>query len=551
MAAVHRVDWRALGLDFVDDPARGAAGLEQQLQYYEEALAWAEAAEDGRPHPGARAALAWLDRDTSPTRPRGGDDRVGRRAARQPDVRRRRDRRRPRLGDGGVGRPADRPRLVDLLRRRRSPPGRAARASPGSRARRRRWRAGRTLTGRAAGDLHWFLVFAGAAVHRGDVAPEHVVARDGLLARAVRLRQPDQQRPRPAARRRREVRYGVIADPLHRLGRRLPLVQRALERVQQHVADLARVDELVEAEALRRAVRRLELHLREQLGLVDVGARATGSSPPRPSRPSSRRATRTRPTGCRSRSCPSPSSRSRRPCAASPRTSVPSRSSAPRTCARRLRRMPRRSDAVPGSTPGLSARKTSGRWNESATVMKCDALSAPSTSIEPANTWGWLATTATGWPPRCASAHTTDLPEVGLHLEPRRLVDDDVDDVAHVVDPPAVAGHDVEDLRDEARRGVVVHVVGRVRPRRRREVAQVETHELERGFVVGRDVVDQSARHRDRRPAELLLGDRLPQRLEHHRRPGGEDGARARSSPRSRTSAPPVRRDRPTSRAPR
>ena len=46
-----------------------------------------------------------------------------------------------------------------------------------------------------------------------------------------------------------------------RLGRRLALVQRALERVQQHVADLARVDELVEAERLRRAVRRLELHL--------------------------------------------------------------------------------------------------------------------------------------------------------------------------------------------------------------------------------------------------------------------------------------------------
>ena len=37
----------------------------------------------------------------------------------------------------------------------------------------------------------------------------------------------------------------------------------------------------------------------------------------------------------------------------------------------------------PACTPGLSARKTSGRWNESATVMKCAALSAPSASIEP------------------------------------------------------------------------------------------------------------------------------------------------------------------------
>ena len=41
-----------------------------------------------------------------------------------------------------------------------SPPGRAGRASPASRARRRRWSAGRQLTGREAGDLHWFLVFA-------------------------------------------------------------------------------------------------------------------------------------------------------------------------------------------------------------------------------------------------------------------------------------------------------------------------------------------------------------------------------------------------------
>ncbi len=78
-----------------------------------------------------------------------------------------------------------------------------------------------------------------------------------------------------------------------------------------------------------------------------------------------------------------------------------------------LRRMPRRSDAVPGITPGLSARKTSGRWNESATVMKWAALSAPSTSIEPAFICGWFATTATGWPPRCASAHTTVRPNSG------------------------------------------------------------------------------------------------------------------------------------------
>ena len=187
------------------------------------------------------------------------------------------------------------------------------------------------------------------------------------------------------------------------------------------------------------------------------------------------------------------------------------------------RRMPRFSDAVPGSTPGLSARKTNGRWNESATVMKCDALSAPSTSIEPAHTFGWLAMIATGWPPRCAERGDHRLAEVGLHLEPRRLVDDDVDHVADVVDALAVARHDVEDLVDQPRRGVVVGVVGWVRPRRRREVAEVEAHQLERGGVVGREVLDQPAGDGDTGPAELLLGDLLPQRLGDDRRTGGED----------------------------
>jgi len=57
MAKVHRVDWRALALDFLDDRARGATGPAQQLAYYDEYLAWAE---DGRRHDGARRALDWL-----------------------------------------------------------------------------------------------------------------------------------------------------------------------------------------------------------------------------------------------------------------------------------------------------------------------------------------------------------------------------------------------------------------------------------------------------------------------------------------------------------
>ena len=141
-------------------PTAAPRGVEQQLRYYEEALAWAEAAEDGRPHPGARAAVAWLT-DHQPDSPPEdativwGDARLGNQMSP-----RRRDRRRARLGDGGAGRPTDRPRLVDLLRRRAlhrdgrvAPPGLPERAATVE-----RWE---QLTGREAGDLHWFLMFAG------------------------------------------------------------------------------------------------------------------------------------------------------------------------------------------------------------------------------------------------------------------------------------------------------------------------------------------------------------------------------------------------------
>src|SRR5262249_19583792 len=57
LAKVHNLDWRALGLEFLDDATRGEPALEQQLTYYAESLEWAEL---GEPHPGARAALEWL-----------------------------------------------------------------------------------------------------------------------------------------------------------------------------------------------------------------------------------------------------------------------------------------------------------------------------------------------------------------------------------------------------------------------------------------------------------------------------------------------------------
>ena len=40
MAAVHRIDWRALGLGWLDRPARGRPGMEQQLSYYRDFLDW-------------------------------------------------------------------------------------------------------------------------------------------------------------------------------------------------------------------------------------------------------------------------------------------------------------------------------------------------------------------------------------------------------------------------------------------------------------------------------------------------------------------------------
>jgi aminoglycoside phosphotransferase (APT) family kinase protein len=57
MARVHQCDWRALGLDFLDDAKRGRRGLDQQLNYYAEYLEWAAG---GRPQPVAEAAFSWL-----------------------------------------------------------------------------------------------------------------------------------------------------------------------------------------------------------------------------------------------------------------------------------------------------------------------------------------------------------------------------------------------------------------------------------------------------------------------------------------------------------
>ena len=46
-------------------------------------------------------------------------------------------------------------------------------------------------------------------------------------------------------------------------------------------------------------------------------------------------------------------------------------------------------------------------------------------------------------------------PKSGCISNHEPVVDHDVDHALHVVDPPAVAGHDVEDLGHEPRAGVV------------------------------------------------------------------------------------------------
>lgn len=58
LGAVARVDWRERGLDLLAPPD-GISPLQAQLDYYRDALAWAEAL--GRPYPHLREGLGWLE----------------------------------------------------------------------------------------------------------------------------------------------------------------------------------------------------------------------------------------------------------------------------------------------------------------------------------------------------------------------------------------------------------------------------------------------------------------------------------------------------------
>jgi aminoglycoside phosphotransferase (APT) family kinase protein len=77
MAAIHNLDWRALGFGFVDKPELGRTGLEQQLAYYERYLRWTAR---GKPQPIAEAAWEWLQKNKPSDEPDSlvwGDARIG------------------------------------------------------------------------------------------------------------------------------------------------------------------------------------------------------------------------------------------------------------------------------------------------------------------------------------------------------------------------------------------------------------------------------------------------------------------------------------------
>jgi len=77
MAEVHSVDWQRLDFSFLDRPAYGKTGVEQQLNFYREFLEWAM---EGEGFPLCSRALDWLDANTptnEPIRLCWGDARIG------------------------------------------------------------------------------------------------------------------------------------------------------------------------------------------------------------------------------------------------------------------------------------------------------------------------------------------------------------------------------------------------------------------------------------------------------------------------------------------
>ena len=112
LATVHRTDWRALGLDWLGDPAGAGRASTSSSPTTGEFLDWSA---KGRPQPVAEAVWEWLVAN----RPDEDGERrpvLGRQPRRQHHLGRLRPRRRLGLGDGHPRPTRARPRLVAVLR---------------------------------------------------------------------------------------------------------------------------------------------------------------------------------------------------------------------------------------------------------------------------------------------------------------------------------------------------------------------------------------------------------------------------------------------------
>jgi aminoglycoside phosphotransferase (APT) family kinase protein len=77
LAAIHRLDWRAVGFGFLEDAGDGRSPLAIQLDQYRHYFEWAAR---GKRHPTCEDALAWLERNAPTGEPivlQWGDARIG------------------------------------------------------------------------------------------------------------------------------------------------------------------------------------------------------------------------------------------------------------------------------------------------------------------------------------------------------------------------------------------------------------------------------------------------------------------------------------------
>jgi aminoglycoside phosphotransferase (APT) family kinase protein len=76
LAAIHRLDWRAAGFGFLEEPGDTRSPIERQLDQYRRYFAWAAR----KPMPTCEAALAWLEKHVPGGEPialQWGDSRIG------------------------------------------------------------------------------------------------------------------------------------------------------------------------------------------------------------------------------------------------------------------------------------------------------------------------------------------------------------------------------------------------------------------------------------------------------------------------------------------